>query len=197
MLTGNKTIIRAIEEDDIQELYQWYNDQEVNLWSSGAWPLNTLHNKEQITAKFLDGDPDIYRYALLTGNEQLIGSIGFKEVNLPARSAAIYIVIGHKSYWGKGYGTDALIAFCRYLFTQWNFHRLSLDTWSENTRAVKAYQKVGFKIEGRQREARFVLGNYYDAILMGLLNHEFLELHGKPGKNELGNYRVAKFETLK
>ncbi|AET68780.1 acetyltransferase, ribosomal protein N-acetylase [Desulfosporosinus orientis DSM 765] len=187
MLKGNKTIIRAVEEDDIQDLYQWYNDQEVNLWSSGAWPLNTLHNKEQIAAKFLDGGPDIYRYSLLTENEQLIGSIGFKDINVPARSVSIYIVIGNKSYWGKGYGTDALITFSRFLFTQWNFHRISLDTWSENTRAIYAYQKVGFKIEGRQREARFVLGSYHDSILMGLLRNEFLELHGTKDYKVTGN----------
>ena len=41
MLKGLKTSIRPIEEDDIDVLYSWYNDEEVNLWSSGAWPLNT------------------------------------------------------------------------------------------------------------------------------------------------------------
>ena len=88
-------------------------------------------------------------------------------------------MIGNKTYWGKGYGTDALVTFLRFLFAQWNFHRISLDTWDENIRAIKAYQKVGFKLEGRQREARFVLGNYHDAILMGLLREEFFALHGK------------------
>jgi len=179
MLKGLKTWIRPIEEDDIDLIYQWYNDQEVNLWSSGAWPLNTLQSKDQIAEKFLDGSPDTYRYAILDENELLIGTTGFKELNIPGRSATLYVVIGNKAYWGKGYGSDALITFVRFLFTQWNFHRISLDTWDENIRAIKAYEKVGFKIEGRQREARFVLGNYHDSILMGLLREEFLALHGK------------------
>ncbi|EGW41605.1 GNAT family protein [Desulfosporosinus sp. OT] len=179
MLKGQKTWIRPIEEDDIDLLYQWYNDQEVNLWSSGAWPLNTLQTKDQIAEKFLDGAPDTYRYAILDENKLLIGTTGFKEVNIPGRSATLYVVIGNKSYWGKGYGSDALITFVRFLFNQWNFHRISLDTWDENLRAIKAYEKVGFKIEGRQREARFVLGTYHDAILMGLLREEFFALHSK------------------
>ncbi|SHH84331.1 GNAT family N-acetyltransferase [Desulfosporosinus lacus] len=179
MLQGLKTFLRTVEENDIDTIYQWYNDQEVNFWSSGAWPLNTLQSKDQIAVKFLDGSPDIYRYSILDENDHLIGTIGFKELNIPGRSATIYIVIGDKAYWGKGYGTDALIVFARFLFTQWNFHRLSLDTWDENIRAIKAYEKVGFKVEGRQREARYVLGNYHDAILMGLLSSEFLALHGK------------------
>jgi len=179
MLPGQKTSIRPVEEDDIDTLYQWYSDQEVNLWSSGAWPLNTLQTKDQLAVKFLDGTPDTYHYAILDENNLMIGTIGFKELNFPSRSATIYVVIGHKSYWGKGYGTDALITFARFLFTQWNFHRISLDTWDDNIRAIKAYEKVGFKIEGRQREARFVLGNYHDAVLMGLLRNEFLALHKK------------------
>jgi RimJ/RimL family protein N-acetyltransferase len=179
MLKGLKTWIRPIEEDDIDLLYKWYNDQEVNLWSSGAWPLNTLQSKDQLAVKFLDGSADTYRYAILDENDQLIGTTGFKEINVPGRSATLYVVIGNKTYWGKGYGSDALITFVRFLFTQWNFHRLALDTWDGNIRAIKAYEKVGFKIEGRQREARFVLGNYHDAILMGLLCEEFFSLHGK------------------
>ncbi|MFZ3131219.1 MAG: GNAT family protein [Desulfosporosinus sp.] len=179
MLTGQKTSIRPVEEADMEIMYQWYNDQEVNLWSSGAWPLNTLQSKDQLAAKFLDGSPDTYRYAILDENELLIGTLGFKEVNIPARSATLFVVIGNKPSWGKGYGTDALITFSRFLFTQWNFHRISLDTWDGNIRAIRVYEKVGFKMEGRQREARFVLGNYHDAILMGLLREEFISLHGK------------------
>lgn len=179
MITGQKSRIRPIEEDDINSFYQWYNDPEVNLWSSGGWPLNTLLTKEQISEKFLECPPDEYRYAISDETNQLIGTIGFKEINMPSRSATIFIVIGDKTYWGKGYGTDALIAFARFLFSQWNLHRLSLDTWEDNSRAIKSYEKVGFKVEGRQREARFVLGEYHDAILMGLLKKEFFILHGK------------------
>jgi len=179
MLKGHKTWIRPIEEDDTDTLYQWYNDQEVNYWSSGAWPLNTLLSKDQIAVKFLDGLPDTYTYSILNENHELIGIIGFREVNIPAQSASLFIVIGNKAYWGKGYGTDAVITFLHFLFAQWNFHRISLDTWDENFRAIRAYEKAGFKIEGRQRDARFVLGTYHDAILMGLLRDEFFAIFGK------------------
>ncbi len=192
MLKGQKTLIRPIEEDDIDTIYPWYHDQDVNLWSSGAWPLNTLLSKEQLAVKFLVGTQDAYRYALLNENELLIGTIGFQEINVPAHSVTLYIVIGDKAHWGKGYGTDALITFARFLFTQWNFHRITLDTWDENSRAIRAYEKVGFKIEGRQREARFVQGKYHDAILMGLLREEFFSIHGKHEKYPNSKQIVAK-----
>lgn len=179
MLKGRLTAIRPLAEDDIETLYQWYNDQELNLWSTGAWPLNTLLSKDQLAARFFDETADAYNYAITVENEQFVGVIGFKEFNIPAQSAALFIVLGAKTCWGKGYGTDALITFIRFLFSQWNLRRISLDTWDGNLRAIKVYEKIGFKREGRLREARFVLGQYHDAILMGLLREEFYALHGK------------------
>ncbi len=173
MLHGKKISIRPLEEDDIEGICNWYNDQEYNLWSSGAWPLNTLKNKEEIAQKFLDQSDGEHRYAILNEDLEIIGSLGFRNHNIPARSAVVYINIGLKNYWGKGYGTEALTVFVNFLFSQWNFHRLSLDTWDGNTRAIRTYEKVGFKIEGKQREACYVLGEYRDAILMGLLKREF------------------------
>jgi RimJ/RimL family protein N-acetyltransferase len=177
MLQGKKISIRPLEEEDIEGIYNWYNDQEFNLWASGAWPLNTLKSKEELARKFIDQPDGGHRYAILNEDSAVIGSVGFREHNIPARSAVVYINIGRSEYWGKGYGTEALMIFVKYLFFQWNFHRLSLDTWDGNIRAIRAYEKVGFKIEGRLREACYVLGEYHDAVLMGLLKREFQLLH--------------------
>ncbi|HVJ48590.1 GNAT family protein [Desulfitobacterium sp.] len=175
MLEGHKTVIRPLEIEDIEAFYQWYNDQEVNLWSSGAWPLNTLLSKNEIEGRFFDPDSDERRYAILNLQQELIGTIGFREVNIPAQSATLFIVIGDKKHWGQGFGTDALETFLLYIFSQWNFHRLSLDTWDGNLRAIKAYEKLGFKLEGKLREARFVQGQYHDALIFGLLRPEFFK----------------------
>lgn len=174
MLKGHKTWIRPLENEDIEAFYRWYNDQEVNLWSSGAWPLNTLLSKDAIEERFFESDSDERRYAILNLKQELIGTIGFRETNIPARSATLFIVIGEKKYWGQGYGSDALNTFLHFLFSQWNFHRLSLDTWDGNHRAIKAYEKLGFKLEGTLRDARFVNGDYHDALIFGVLRSEFL-----------------------
>lgn len=175
MLKGNKTYLRPLEPDDIPTFYRWNNNQEVNLWSSAAWPLNTMLSEEQIEERFFSPSQDRTRYMILNETQEPIGTIGFREVNVPARSAVLFIVIGEKEFWGHGYGTDALKLLVEFLFFQWNFHRLSLDTWDGNIRAIKAYEKLGFQVEGRLRQARFVMGEYRDAILMGLLRDEYIQ----------------------
>ncbi|MDI6812384.1 MAG: GNAT family protein [Desulfitobacteriaceae bacterium] len=179
MLPGKKTFLRPVEEGDLDSLYRWYNDPEVNHWANASWPLATLLSRDAIAERVLSqADPDFnphehYRYLILNEQGNGIGYIGFREINVPARSAVIFISIGEKTYWGKGYGPDALHTLMQFLFRQWNFHRIALDTWDGNTRAIRAYEKVGFQLEGRLREARYVLGKYHDALLFSILQPEF------------------------
>ncbi|NLI91144.1 MAG: GNAT family N-acetyltransferase [Peptococcaceae bacterium] len=171
MLKGKITTIRPLETDDLDLLYEWYNDQEFSYWVSGNWPYATLMRREEIERKMYEEDE--HRYAVTDHQGNLIGSVGFDEVNIPARSAKLYIGIGSKECWGKGYGTDALQVFIRFLFNQWNFHRLCAETWQENVRALSCYQKLGFIVEGNLREAYYIDGNYYDAVILGLLKRDF------------------------
>ncbi|CAA7601836.1 Gcn5-related N-acetyltransferase (GNAT) domain protein [Acididesulfobacillus acetoxydans] len=183
MLQGKKTSLRPLEETDLEVLQAWYNDQEVNFWANAAWPLSTMFNKDALAERIFQsgeagaGLKDEYRYAILTDDKKMIGYTGFRQMNIPARSATLFITIGDKAYWSRGYGSDALFTLAQYLFRQWNFYRLQLDTWDGNVRALKAYQKVGFRIEGRLREARYVLGQYRDAVLLGMLQKDFFADH--------------------
>jgi len=176
MLKGSKTKIRPMELADLDILQKWFNDQEINLWSSGGWPLNTMFSNDILEDKLFTDPSERHRYMILNDHDEAIGTIGFDEFNIPARSASLFITLGEKNFWGQGYGTDALIVFVKFLFNQWNLHRLTVDTWDGNERAIKTYQKVGFQIEGRQKEARYVLGQYHDSILLGLLKRDFLAL---------------------
>jgi [ribosomal protein S5]-alanine N-acetyltransferase len=175
VLKGTQTYLRPLEADDVTLYQRWYNDQEVNYWANAAWPINTMLNEEQIEDRFFVDQGENRRFIILNQKKEPIGTTGFRDVNVPARSAVLFIIIGEKEYWGKGYGTDALKVLIDYLFLQWNFKRLSLDTWDGNLRALKSYEKLGFQIEGRLRQARYVLGEYRDAILMALLRDEYLK----------------------
>ncbi len=117
-------------------------------------------------------EEDEHRYAITAQSGELIGTIGFDQVNFPARSARIYIGIGSKEHWNKGFGFDALSVFVHYLFSQWNFHRLTAETWEKNQRALTCYRKLGFVVEGTLREAYYVDGRYYDAFILGLLQRD-------------------------
>ena len=71
--------------------------------------------------------------------------------------------------------TDAVRTLCRFGFRQMNLYRIGLSVYATNQRGVRAYEKVGFKEEGRRRSAQFVGGRFVDVIEMGLLHDELIE----------------------
>jgi RimJ/RimL family protein N-acetyltransferase len=85
--------------------------------------------------------------------------------------------IGERDYWGKGYGTDALRVLLRYAFDELNLHRVSLSVLEGNERAMRSYQKCGFRYEGRQRQVWAYDGRRWDEIYMGLLRDEWHALN--------------------
>ena len=77
-----------------------------------------------------------------------------------------------KPYWDSGLGTDAVRTLCRFGFDHLNLQRIELNVFETNPRAVRAYEKVGFVLEGTRRRAEFVRGHHVDSYLMGLLSEE-------------------------
>lgn len=89
--------------------------------------------------------------------------------------AVLGVMVGDKRYWNKGYGTDALQTIMRYGFSRLRLHRISLKVYEYNPRAIRVYRKLGFRREGREREAQRYKGKFYDCIDMGLLRREWLK----------------------
>ncbi|MDR1070511.1 MAG: GNAT family N-acetyltransferase, partial [Gracilibacteraceae bacterium] len=171
MLKGEKTRIRPLEEADLERLYLWYSDPDFALAVSGGWPPASFLRREEIAARFYEDDPN--RYAIVNTGDELIGTIGFDQVNPPARSVRLFLGLGQPETWGQGLGSDALGAFCRYLFEQCNFRRLTAETWDGNTRAAACYRRAGFALEGTLREAYYVEGRYRHGLIFALLKKDF------------------------
>lgn len=86
----------------------------------------------------------------------------------------------HRDYQRKGYGSEAIRWALGWAFGYANMHRVGLDVYEWNSAAVAAYEKVGFREEGRRRESLFLRGRYWDKILMGVLASEWRqEQHGR------------------
>lgn len=174
--------LRPFERKHIAKLVEWRNDPEVALWSDGRQPEFELITLEEAEISFsntlkngskFDTFTYAYMFAIHTLEGQYIGMADYRDVEKIKRSCTIGITIGEKDYWGKGYGTDAIKVLIEFLFNRVNLRRIQLDTWSGNKRAISAYSKCGFKVEGTLRESEYIEGKYYDTIIMGLLRRDW------------------------
>ena len=73
---------------------------------------------------------------------------------------------------GRGIGTAAIALLVEFGFARRNLRRIHLQAIASNTAALRAYEKAGFLIEGRQREHAWVRGRYEDIVRMGILRSE-------------------------
>ncbi|MDK1378368.1 MULTISPECIES: GNAT family protein [unclassified Sinorhizobium] len=103
------------------------------------------------------------------------GEIRLDRVDQHDRRASMAIGIFNSALLGHGFGSEAIHLLLRHAFGPMGLHRIGIRVLSYNERAIRAYEKCGFVVEGREREAAFVNGTWHDDIMMGLLDREFLD----------------------
>ena len=102
-----------------------------------------------------------------------VGNTAFISILEIDRCAEIGIMLGEKSWWNKGYGTETMRAMLRHGFETLNLHRIWLQVYSNNKRGIRAYEKAGFQHEGVYREGHYQAGRYHDVFLMSVLRQEW------------------------
>jgi RimJ/RimL family protein N-acetyltransferase len=74
---------------------------------------------------------------------------------------------------GRGLGADTVRVLCRYGFVVRGFHRLQVDTLADNEAMIRAAQRSGFVPEGTMRRSAWVLGEFLDEVVLGLLAEDW------------------------
>lgn len=176
MYTGELVRLREYKREDIKLAQEYVNDPEVKRLLHPGIPYLYTFEDEQKWFDSLSATNDEYSFAIETlEDNKYIGGCGINKINWKNSVAEVGIFIGDKDKWGKGYGTDAMRILIKFIFEQMNINKIKLNVFSFNQRAIKSYEKCGFKIEGVLRQEVFRDGQYYDDIIMGILREEYLE----------------------
>jgi RimJ/RimL family protein N-acetyltransferase len=148
-LGGAGLTIRRLERADLDRRQDWppFNDPLHLIWDM---PRCSEHENDGWYAQINDGR---YRlaYAIDDLSGQLIGMLSLREIYW-SRSARLGISLCSQHV-GQGHGTAALRLFLPYYFLNLRFHRLVLDVAAANQRAVRCYEKVGFRRVGARWQA--------------------------------------------
>jgi aminoglycoside 6'-N-acetyltransferase len=166
-LHGDLVVLRPLAEADVGVLAELGADPEVARW----WPGLTA---EHLLAKARrEGEEaDVTCFAILAEGE-LAGLIQhWEETDADFRHAGIDVFLG-TPYQGRGLGADAVRVLARHLVRDLGFHRIVIDPAAANERAVRAYEKAGFRRVGVMREYwRDPDGVWRDGVLLDLLASE-------------------------
>ena len=177
----------TLEEPEVAAKAQarWQRDSELHrlLDSNPALLDSEKKIKEWIEKQGEKGfPPDRYYFTVRTlAEDQYIGSLGMW-IDLIHSEAWVGLGIGEREFWSKGYGTDMMRLCQRYVFSELCLERLSLGLHEYNPRALRSYEKCGFRLEGRTRGDMLREGKRTDSLWMGILREEWLRMQNGDGK---------------
>jgi RimJ/RimL family protein N-acetyltransferase len=175
MIEGSRVRLRAVERSDLLKFQEWLNDPEVTEGLTHFLPLS-IEDEEKWYAALANEAAEQRPLAIeVRGEEgwQLAGNTRLFHIERVHRSAEFGIVIGDKTLWDRGYGTETLELVLEHGFDTLNLNRIYLHVYANNQRARRSYEKAGFLLEGTLRQAMFRRGHYVDIIVMGILRSEW------------------------
>jgi RimJ/RimL family protein N-acetyltransferase len=171
-----KVQLRAFEPEDLDIVIRWVNNEAVTLNLSDflLYPVSRADEMKWLESVSM-ANPNEKTFAIETNNGRLIGSGGLRGINWVERKAELGIMIGETDCWGQGYGTAAVLELLRIAFEKMNLNRIYLRVYEGNSRAIRVYEKCGFREEGILREDHYSSGAYHNTLVMGILRREYFE----------------------
>jgi aminoglycoside 6'-N-acetyltransferase len=164
-LEGERVRLRPLELHDVPRLAELAAAPEVSTW----WPGLTV---DELREKVEAPEPSVQAFAVEVDSDVVGLAEIWEETDPEYRHAGIDLFLG-RDWQGRGLGVDTVRTLARHLTRDLGHHRVTIDPAAANERAIRAYERAGFKRVGVMREyERAPDGTWHDGLLMDLLADE-------------------------
>jgi RimJ/RimL family protein N-acetyltransferase len=172
VLRGARVTLRRAVEQDVDRWLALGRDPEIfRLFGISRDAIRPMtRDAAAATVQALIAHP----HSWMIEHDRVIGSIRLDNVQAHDRRASMAIGILDPAQLGHGLGTEATRLVLGYAFGPLALHRISVRVLAFNARAIRSYEKCGFTVEGREREAACVDGTWHDDLIMGILAREYV-----------------------
>jgi RimJ/RimL family protein N-acetyltransferase len=183
-MEGTLVRLRGFEKTDLDALMQHINDEELRRFlgvtETLRYPLSRVQEERWIERIATPaGSERIFAIEKLDTRE-LLGHAGLEHLDWVDRRSNLSLFIYNRDNWSRGYGGDALAVLMRLVFDRLGLYRLGLRVAASNARAIRCYERAGFRREGVLRCDRFLDGRLQDSLVMSILEPEYRATHPAP-----------------
>ncbi|MZD05067.1 GNAT family N-acetyltransferase [Streptomyces sp. SID5785] len=169
MLKGSKVGLRARHEEDVPVLQSELYGDVVTTSRAGGRPWRPITPGSKRTQFLVDDDEVNTQFSVVDlADDTLVGSAQLWGIDLHNRTAHIGLGLRPGAR-GKGYGTDVVAVLCHYGFVARGLHRLQIETLADNGPMLRSAERNGFVREGVLRSSAWVMGEFLDEVVLGLL----------------------------
>jgi ribosomal-protein-alanine N-acetyltransferase len=177
MIKGEKIYLTELDRRNAETIRAWLNDPEVHRWLLVGHVPITWEEEEQYFDRQAHA-VDSFNFEIHVASDgRYIGNIGLKDVDLRHRHGEVGIVIGDKTAWGQGFGSDAILTCVGFAFSTLGLHKVSIRCHEEHARGLELYLRLGFIESGRERDHVYQEGHFQDEIILDMLDEEYRQLY--------------------
>jgi len=166
-IEGKKVFLRPVGLSDVTEKYaRWLNDPQVNQFLETRFTVQSVNTIEDYVRRMMN-DPGQKFFAICTTKEGVhIGNIKLGPIKKQHGTADISLFIGEKDQWGKGCASEAIYLLSKYAFDELKLRKLKAGCYSNNVGSRKAFEKTGYRLEGRLTDFINFNGQFVDHLLL-------------------------------
>lgn len=164
-------------KEDLVYLRKWSDDAEIRGLIGETTPMSQADCEKFLEKVYADSSREWFVVAMKK-DHRVIGEAGLLRMDPAWRTTDVSVIIDEKEEWGKGYGTETILLLLDRAFRQLDFHRVAIGVVGFNDRALRFWEKIGFRREGIHRDGYYYDHKYYDFVMMSILEDEFRELYG-------------------
>jgi len=172
-IPGRLVVLRRHRAENLRAFQRWYSDPEIARLTRYQQSALSADEIQRFFYARIMGRDFLAMAIHLRESDRLVGTCALSQLDVDNGSTLYHITIGERDAWGKGYGTEATELMIAHAFSGLGLHRVGLTVFEFNTRAIRAYEKCGFVVEGRAREVIFRDGRYWDELQMSVLAEEW------------------------
>lgn len=170
-LTGKKIALRAIEPEDLDDLYRWENDSSLWIYGCTIAPFSRYLMKRYIENYSADIARDGQLRLMIVEREtkKSIGILDCFDYDSVNRRAAVGLLIDPR-HTRQGFGRDALETFMEYAFQFLHLHQLYVHIATCNTASMAIFLACGFRECGHLTDWVQLPQGYDDALVFQKIN---------------------------
>ncbi len=150
----------------------WFADLELSRWWTGP-SVPSLKQEEESYERWARDDSSVHWRIVLQG--RTIGSSWLTAINWRHRQAWQGMVIGERTEWGKGYGSEAVRLRTAFAFADLGLERLETSSLATNVGMHRALERAGFRRIGVRQRRFFMQGAWQDEWIFELLAAEWAQ----------------------
>lgn len=172
-IEGDKIALITMNPERVSLYCKWANDPICRKYLRNDIPT-TIEEFKKIMEPQMGVKQVIPLNIFHKSDKKVVGTVGLLHINWYNRRAMIFYLIGEREYWGHGLATEAVKLMLDYAFQEIDLHKIFSGVIITNIASIRILEKLGFTLEGIDRDEFYIDGKYHDSKQYSILKNEWL-----------------------